>query len=765
MHPDLRRRLRFELRILGPLVLVGVVMATVMLSASAWLHQRALIEQQRVRAEGLVRQVASQVGERPDRGDLDVLVEAVSVAEDVKRVLIVESSTMRVAAASEAELRGLGVGQLAEAQMVGFTGARLVRLAGMPTVALDVSLPPIEAGGGHTAGVVIVVLDPEVVDRAAQDALDLLTALCLVAVAVGLGLGWWVVHRVVMVRMTTITSVLRARAAGDLDRRVGGLGDDSLGGVAQSLDRLMDRVQSEMDQRAAQERIHRRLARVAERTDNHVLLLDLQGLMRWVNPAFENATGWSLDAIEGRPPEDVLHGPATDLEAVARLKNALASGEGHRTHLEIYTREGRPFWVDIELQPIRDNGGKVVEYIGVAADITEQLRLNRAVEAERDKAQAAAESRARFVATLSHEIRTPLNGLLGQLELMGAADGNCVAWAERLEVARRCGQTLLSLLNNTLDLSKIDAGRMELEQVPVDLRALMEEVASLLRGPALARGLRLEVDIDDSVPAVVRADPTRLRQVVWNLLGNAVKFTSEGWVRVKLRCRPVPGAATRLLELVVTDTGIGMDADALERLFEPFHQADGSVGRRYGGSGLGMAITQRILDAMGGRISAESAVGKGTVMTVEVEVGVVDGGLEADGVSLDSELVPQHVLVVDDDRVTQLVVVDFLRELGCTAAVATDGAEGVAAARKGGFDVIFMDARLPDTQGWQAVSQIRAQEVSLGRPRVPVVALTGDLGGPTRGRFERAGADAFVAKPFTVDDLARGLRSVLAAEA
>ena len=369
-------------------------------------------------------------------------------------------------------------------------------------------------------------------------------------------------------------------------------------------------------------------------------------------------------------------------------------------------------------------------------------------------AEAASRAKSAFLATMSHEIRTPLNGVLGMAEAMFAGQLE-PEQRERLEVVRQCGQALLAQLNDVLDLSKIEAGRLELEEIAFDLAPVVAGATGPFAAHARAKGLTFMVDIE-SARGVYLGDPTRLRQVLYNLISNAVKFTERGAVGVEAR-RVGHG-----VRFVVRDSGVGMSADAVAGLFTAFSQADVSTARRFGGTGLGLAICRELVTMMGGQISAESKPGEGAAFTVELPLKDAPEAVLANevGPEAPAALPPLRVLAADDNEVNRLVIRTLLEQAGAVVVTAEDGQGAIDAWRAGRFEVILMDVRMPGIDGLEAARAIRLAEAAEGRVRTPIIALTADVLSHQLAEFSAAGMDAHVAKPIDAARLFQAIEAL-----
>ncbi len=382
------------------------------------------------------------------------------------------------------------------------------------------------------------------------------------------------------------------------------------------------------------------------------------------------------------------------------------------------------------------------EVMGLAQDVTQLANArDMAMEGER-AAKEAADLKAQFLANMSHEIRTPLNGVLGVLHLLKSEhlseDGRGL-----LNEALNCGEMLAALLNDVLDFSKIEAGHLELRAEPVDIAAAIDGVAGILRAQVQAKGLTLHTEIEPGV-GWVAADPLRLRQVLFNLIGNAVKFTAEGGVCIRLT---TTGAAKdRRLRFEVIDSGIGIAADAQASLFTRFHQADASTTRRFGGTGLGLAITRTLTELMGGTVGVDSVEGHGSTFWIDLP-GQEIAPPKALAVEDTGWLDGLKVLVVEDNATNRLIATRMLESLGAQVQTAENGALGVEAVQRETFDLIFMDIQMPVMDGLGAAAAIRALSSPIGQS--PIIAMTANAMAHQLEQYRLAGMDGAVSKPLS----------------
>ncbi|MGX9355912.1 ATP-binding protein [Roseobacteraceae bacterium S113] len=503
----------------------------------------------------------------------------------------------------------------------------------------------------------------------------------------------------------------------------------------------------------------RMLSRVARHASDAIVLSDADAKITWVNDAFQSMTGYSAEEAVGRSPGELLNSPKTDLKTIEALRQSADARQPFRGEILNKRKDGQEIWVETNVVPVLDDQGAIEVFVAVERDITQAKAHAVELAEARSAAERGDRAKSEFLATMSHEIRTPMNGIIGMADLLCESElhGDQRLYAKTI---RSSAQALLKIINDILDFSKLDAGKFTLDPIDFSIGECVLEVTDLLKPHAKSKRLNLDVEFSTKLPATLNGDDGRVRQVLINLLGNAIKFTDEGGVTIFVRHVEQDGFV--LVTIDIEDTGIGIDPSKIDGIFEHFSQEDAATTRRFGGTGLGLSVSQLLAQQMGGGISVQSVKGRGSVFTFEFRLGFANQSGEQPPVNLPKPetVLAQglRILVVEDNRTNQILIEKYLAKLPLDVTCVENGALAVEAVTSREFDIVLMDMSMPVMDGLEASKRIRK---SIARP-LQILALTANAYASDKDACFAAGMNDFLSKPVKRSELLAALASAQA---
>ena len=499
-----------------------------------------------------------------------------------------------------------------------------------------------------------------------------------------------------------------------------------------------------------------------------IISLDNDGQVVVWNQGAERIFGYEPHEIIGQPvsliftPEDRTHDvPSHELNMAAL--NGIASDE--RWHLR---KNGERFYVSGTMASMRDEHGHVRGYIKIARDMTDERHAQEALIEARNAAEAANIAKTEFLANMSHEIRTPMNAVIGLSNILASSQPLTQKQREFIKTLQMSADSLLSLINDLLDIAKIEARTVELENVPFSLTQMVQEVISMMGVRVREKGLTFTSNSECVKQQMFMGDPTRLRQIILNLCSNAIKFTEQGGVHINIGCENNANTGDYQVYISVKDTGIGIPSDKIETIFHKFIQADSSINRKYGGTGLGLAITKTLTEIMGGSLNVESELGQGSCFTVTIPLRIAsDLDVQTAGLSLADIMqqsitvdISRTVLLVEDYPPNVLVATTFLESFGYTCDVANNGHEAIEKVKTGIYTAALMDVQMHGMNGLEATRLIRELEHQHGKSRMPIIGMTAHALMGDKEKCLAVGMDDYIAKPFNPAELKAKLEAV-----
>lgn len=490
-----------------------------------------------------------------------------------------------------------------------------------------------------------------------------------------------------------------------------------------------------------------------------VASIDLNGKITSVNNKFIKITGYAKEELLGQDYQ-LINSGAHSKEFFKNILTVASGGQVWRGDVKDVRRDGTHYWTDTSLIPMRDINGKTFQYMVIRYDITERKELEAHLIKSKNEAEDAAKVKSEFLANMSHEIRTPMNGIIGMSALLLSSTTDSVS-LERLKIIQICGNTLLDLINDVLDFSKLEVDKVRLESCPLPLHKTVKDVMDLLNTRASEKGLILSYKFKPDVPDWVIGDVMRLRQILTNLISNSIKFTEFGSVQVLSEAQRLSENKFKI-QFSIKDTGIGIPEDVRSKLFQSFSQVDASTTRKFGGSGLGLAISKGLCEKMGGSIWAESTLGKGSTFFFDFITEMSKPEEEKIYVNpfaqFDADMGKKHplrILIAEDGRVNQLVAMGFLQKLGYTADIVVNGQEALECLKNKIYDLILMDCHMPIMDGFEATKKIISTYAEPDRPRI--IALTASTMKKDIDNCNACGMNGVMAKPVTIAALVKTL--------
>jgi PAS domain S-box-containing protein len=493
---------------------------------------------------------------------------------------------------------------------------------------------------------------------------------------------------------------------------------------------------------------------LAENTTDMIARLSFSGTLLYVSPSSLSVLGYSAEEMTGTTGTNYIH--PDDIQPTVKRFGEIVKQRARATskiEYRVRHKDGRWLWLEANPTLVFDDAGEPLEFVDVVREITKRKLIEEEAAAARRQAENAAKAQAQFLATMSHELRTPLNSIVGFADIILDRLDLAPETRRQIGLIQTASDSLLTVVNDVLDFSRIEEGRMELTPIAFDLAKLIEDSVSIVRGAAIAKQLDLNALIDKRLSPCLIGDDHRLRQILLNLLNNAIKFTREGQVSLSVSGSSAASGQEEIC-FKVTDTGVGIPADKLDSLFQRFSQVDGTTSREFGGSGLGLAISKRLVEAMGGKIAVESVAGKGSTFwfTVTLPVGTPSPVAAPEFLpTLSARSTPARLLLVEDVEVNREIARSTLEFLGYQVDVGYDGADAVSLVCTNNYDAVLMDIQMPIMDGITATRCIRA--LPGPRANVPIIAMSANVLPAQIETFMAAGMDAHIGKPFQRSEL------------
>ncbi|MBS1524550.1 MAG: response regulator, partial [Bacteroidetes bacterium] len=483
----------------------------------------------------------------------------------------------------------------------------------------------------------------------------------------------------------------------------------------------------------------------AQKSPTGIVIRDIDRKVVWINDAHEKLLGYSLADVKGKRVSTDAVGADTDMEVFNRAVADFEQYKPYQVELKLYRKDGQPVWVLVSNNPLVNADGVVEYQVGSLVDITDRKKAEMELIAAKEEALQLSRAKDMFISVMSHEIRNPLNAVIGMSHVL-MDENTAEIKKENLGILRFSAENLMTLINNVLDFTKIESGNIELEKTSIDLRELVQSIASSMQFNASEKKIYLDYSIDEAIPRSVVGDRTRLCQVLLNLVGNAIKFTEKGGVKIALDLVKQSSRQVQI-RFAVTDTGIGIANDKINTIFESFKQATADTSRKYGGTGLGLTISKKLVELHKSEIHVESMPGKGSTFSFSIKFDKEYIHLKNNLSDVETGL-QLNVLVVDDNQINRLLISKVLGKWGASTEFAENGQEAVdkiVANRE--LDVVLMDIHMPVMGGLEATQIIRSKPEEFFQ-KLPIIALTASVMNSDISEINEAGMNDYVLKPF-----------------
>jgi PAS domain S-box-containing protein len=490
-----------------------------------------------------------------------------------------------------------------------------------------------------------------------------------------------------------------------------------------------------------------------------IIITDYEGNIEYVNREFELIYGYSLSEVRGKNPRIISSGK-TQLEVYQNLWKTIKSGKKWTGKFDNKSKNGDTIIVEAYINPVFDTAGKIINFVGIHRDITLQTKLMNDLIIARQQAEEASIAKSNFLSSMSHEIRTPLNAIVGMADLLKEMDLPQDA-KNYIDILHNASDSLLAIINDILDISKIEAGKMEIENILFNLEKLLYDITEIIAIQASKKNIEVMCRIKPDVPLNLVGDPIKLRQIIMNLMGNSVKFVEKGWILLEVSKKDEDNENV-YLNFIVEDTGIGIPKENLDKLFNRFVQADSSISRKYGGSGLGLSISKALVELMGGKISVTSEVGKGTKFSFDIKFKKTKTESEDfKKLSIES-LKGIKILVVDDNDINRIIIKEMLAGLGAILYDTNNPNVGYNMLSKDRFDLAIIDYNMPEMNGYELSKKIMTSSEILNKPKI--IITSSDIAKFKKENLKEINVDSFLLKPIKKSVLIDNLLSVLGKE-